>query len=108
MKRSTLLYAGLMLSAALPLAANAGNFEGWYGAMTLGISNYGNQQDDENSIQSQLAQEGVQANVHVDDNPGALGLGIGYHFNPNFALELNFLDLGDASAHVHEFSPVEA
>lgn len=108
MKRSTLLSAGLLLSAALPLAANAGNFEGWYGSMTLGVGSYGNQQDDENSIQSQLAQEGIQANVHVDDNPGAFGLGLGYHFNPNFALEVDYLDLGDAHAHVYEFSPVNA
>ena len=108
MKRCVLLCAGVLLSALLPLTASADNFQGWYGAVTLGVSSYGNQQDDENSIQQQLAQEGVQADVHVDDNPGALGLGFGYHFNPNFALEANYIDLGDAAAHVHEFSPAFA
>jgi OOP family OmpA-OmpF porin len=105
MKKAILLYAGLALSAVLPLAANAGNFEGWYGAVTLGVSSYGNSQDDEDNIRSELGQEGFQSDVHVDDNPGALGLGFGYHFNPNFALEANYLDLGDATAHVHVFSP---
>jgi OmpA-OmpF porin, OOP family len=107
MKRITLLYAGLVLSAALPLAANADNVQGWYGAATLGVSSYGNSQDDEDDIRSQLSQEGLQSNVHVDDNPGAFGLGLGYRFNPNFALEANYLDLGDATAHVHVFSPDE-
>jgi len=107
MKKSTLLHAGLLLSAALPLAVNAGNFEGWYGAMTLGVSSYGNSQDDEDQIRSELGQQGFQSDVHVDDNPGAFGLGLGYHFNPNFALEANYLDLGDATAHVHVFSPNE-
>lgn len=107
MKRSVMLCASVLLSAALPLAASGDNFEGWYGAMTLGVSSYGNSQDDEDRLQSELAQEGIQADVHVDDNPGALGLGIGYHFNPNFALEVNYLDLGDATSHIHDFSPVE-
>jgi OOP family OmpA-OmpF porin len=107
MKRSTLFCAGLVLSAVLPLAANAGNFEGWYGVMTLGVSSYGNSQDDEDNLRSELGQKGFQSNVHVDDNPGALGLGIGYHFNPNFALEANYFDLGDATAHAHVFSPQE-
>lgn len=107
MKRSTLLCAGLALSVALPLAANAGNFEGWYGSATLGVSSYGNSQDDEDNIRSELGQQGFQSDVHVDDNPGAAGMGFGYHFNPNFALEANYIDLGDATAHVHVFSPDE-
>ncbi|HEY1773261.1 MAG TPA: outer membrane beta-barrel protein [Gammaproteobacteria bacterium] len=94
-----------MLSAALPMAANAGNFEGWYGAMTLGVSSYGNSQDDEDNIRSELGQEGFQANVHVNDNPSAFGLGLGYHFNPNFALEVNYIDLGDAVAHAYIYAP---
>lgn len=100
-----MLFAGLLLSAALPLAAQADNEHGWYGAMTLGVSSYGNSQDDEDNIRSELGQEGFQSNVHVDDNPSAFGLGLGYHFNPNFALEVNYLDLGDATAHVSVFSP---
>jgi OOP family OmpA-OmpF porin len=105
MKKSILLLAAVSLSAALPLAASADNFQGWYGAMTLGVSSYGNSQDDEDDIQSELSQEGLQSNVHVNDNPSAFGLGIGYHFNPNFALEANYIDLGNASAHVFVFSP---
>ncbi len=105
MKRYILLSAAVSLSLALPLAASADNFQGWYGAATLGVSSYGNSQDDEDSIRSQLGQEGFQSDVHVDDNPGAVGLGLGYHFNPNFALEANYVDLGDATAHVFVFSP---
>lgn len=100
-----MLFAGLLLSAALPLAAQADNEHGWYGAMTLGVSSYGNSQDDEDNLQSELNSEGIQANVHVDDNPAAFSLGLGYHFNDNFALEVSYLDLGDATAHVHVFSP---
>jgi OOP family OmpA-OmpF porin len=105
MKRSSLLLAGVLLSSALPLAARADNQQGWYGAVTGGISSYGNSQDDENDLQNQLASEGIQADVHVDDNPAAIALGIGYHFDENFALEADWLDLGQATAHVHAFSP---
>jgi OOP family OmpA-OmpF porin len=85
--------------------AHADNFQGWYIDGTLGVSSYGNSQDDEDDIRSDLNQRGFQANVHVDDNPGAAGIGVGYHFNPNFALEANYLDLGDATAHAFVFSP---
>ncbi|HEY3858199.1 MAG TPA: outer membrane beta-barrel protein [Gammaproteobacteria bacterium] len=102
-----LLIAGLLLSAGLPLVASADNFQGWYLDGMLGVSSYGNSQDDEDSIQSGLAQQGTEANVHVDDNPGAIGIGFGYHFNPYFALEANYLDLGDATSHIHFFAPVE-
>ena len=87
--------------------AQAGNHQGWYGSLTGGISNYGNSQDDENSLENQEAQQGVTARAHVNDNPGAFGLGIGYHFNPDFALEADWLDLGQATADIHTFSPTE-
>jgi len=100
-----MLIAGMLLSAALPLAAQADNEHGWYGAMSLGVSSYGNSQDDEDNIRSTLDSQGIQADVHVDDNPGAIGVGLGYHFSDDFALEANYIDLGDATAHVHVFSP---
>jgi opacity protein-like surface antigen len=104
MPKNTLI-AGLLLSTALPLAAQADNSQGWYGAMSLGVSSYGNSQDDEDQLRSELAAQGIQADVHVDDNPAALGIGLGYRFTPSFALEANYLDLGEATAHVHVFSP---
>jgi OOP family OmpA-OmpF porin len=100
-----ILFAGLLLSAALPLAAQADNEHGWYGAMSLGVSSYGNSQDDEDNLRSELNSEGIQADVHVDDNPGAVGIGLGYHFGDTFALEASYIDLGDATAHIHAFSP---
>ena len=109
MKKSQLIFAGVFLSGMLPLVSQADDYSdrdsGWYGAMTLGVSSYGNSQEDEDNIQSQLASQGIQADVHVDDNPGAFMLGLGYHFSENFALEASYLDLGDATAHVHVFSP---
>jgi OOP family OmpA-OmpF porin len=103
--RKKMFVAGLFLCAALPLAAQADNEHGWYGALSLGVSSYGNSQDDEDDIRSQLNSQGQQADVHVDDNPAALGVGLGYHFSDNFALEADYLDLGEATAHVHVFSP---
>lgn len=104
-----LLVAGALLSVvALPLAAQADNWQGWYGSVTGGISSYGNSQDDENDLRSFYAQQGDQAYVHVDDNPAAFGLGIGYHLDENFALEADWLDLGQATADVHVFSPFDA
>ena len=104
MRKSTLI-AALLLSAGLPLAAQADDTQGWYGAMSLGVSSYGNSQDDEDQLRSELDSEGLQADVHVDDNPAAFGLGLGYRFDPDFALEADYLDLGEATAHVHVFSP---
>lgn len=100
-----MLIAGLLLSIALPLAAEADNEHGWYGVLSLGVSSYGNSQEDEDNIRSDLNSQGILADVHVDDNPSAIGVGLGNHFSDNFALEANYIDLGDATAHVHVFSP---
>lgn len=100
-----MLIAGLLLSGALPLMAQADNYQGWYGSLTTGVSSYGNSQDDEANLENQLAQEGISAHAYVNDNPGAFGLGLGYHFSPNFALEADWLDLGRATANIHAFSP---
>jgi OOP family OmpA-OmpF porin len=108
MKRTLGIFAALASLGALPLMAQADNYQGWYGSVTGGVSSYGNSQDDEDSLRGFYAQQGAQADVHVDDNPGAFGLGIGYHVNENFALEAGWLDLGQATANVHVFSPAES
>lgn len=105
MKRTLGIFAALASLGALPLMAQADNYQGWYGSLTTGISSYGNSQDDEDDLENQLASEGISAHAYVNDNPAAFGLGLGYHFNPNFALEADWLDLGRATAHVHVFSP---
>lgn len=107
MKRTLGICAALASLGALPLMAHADNYQGWYGSVTGGISSYGNSRDDEDDLENQLANEGISARAHVDDNPAALGLGIGYHVNPNFALEADWLDLGRATANVHAFAPAD-
>ena len=107
MKRTLGIVAALSALGALPLMAHADNYQGWYGSLTGGISSYGNSQDDEDDLENQLAQEGIAAHAHVDDNPGAIGLGIGFHFNENFALEADWIDLGQATADVHAFAPTQ-
>lgn len=104
MKRAPffLLFA---LLAATPLASQAYDPQGWYAGFGLGISRYGNQHDDEQSIDQSLAQQGFSASTDVNDNPLGLDLGIGYRFNRYFALEANYIDLGRATAHSYVSSP---
>jgi len=106
MKRS-IIAIGVLCAAALPLAAQAADHpeSGWYLGVTGGVSSYGNSSDDERNLQSELAQEGIQSTVTVDDNATAWGVGGGYQFNRYAAVELNYVDLGNATADIFVTSP---
>ncbi|MGA9851791.1 MAG: outer membrane beta-barrel protein [Gammaproteobacteria bacterium] len=105
MKRKWYLLGFLFQSViGLPLAAIAAP-NGWYGTFTAGVSSYGNSQNDEKNIESQLAHYGIQSVASVNDNPAGLGLGVGYRFNDYFALEGNYMDLGTATATINVTSP---
>lgn len=93
-----------VLAAALPSAAfaDAGN---WYGLVGAGASSYGNSSNDENSLVSGLAQEGITATANVDDNATGWTLGVGYKFNRYVAVELGYVDFGSANATVNVTQP---
>ena len=106
MKKS-IIAIGALCVAALPLAAQAADHpeSGWYLGVTGGVSSYGNSSDDERNFESQAASQGLQATANVDDNATAWGVGGGYQFNRYVAVEVNYIDLGNATADLFVTSP---
>jgi OOP family OmpA-OmpF porin len=96
-----------MSLVVLPFSVQAADFNesGWYGAASLGVSSYGNSQDDENDLESELAAQSIQSTATVNDNPAGFMLGLGYQFNHYLAVEGSYVDLGQATANVAVTSP---
>lgn len=103
MKKRHLVYGALMILATLvPVAATA---DGWYWGLLLGGSNYNARNDGRDTISASFAQQGFPAATSASDNPVAAGFSFGYHFNPNFALEFGYADLGEARSTVSNVPP---
>ena len=103
-KCTSLILASL---AVLPSIANA-EPSGWYVGVSLGTTSYGNSSDDERNLVSDLSQQGITATANVDDSATGWTLGAGYAFNPYFALEGEYIDLGTAHATANTTAPITA
>ncbi|MGH8370348.1 MAG: outer membrane beta-barrel protein [Gammaproteobacteria bacterium] len=103
MRKWNYLSLAFMLAAlVLSAPANAG---GPYGDVALGVGAYGNSKNDAADLQSQLSQEGILSNVTVEDGTIGATLGLGYRFDRYVALEVDYVDLGTATATVDVYSP---
>ena len=103
MKKRHLMFFTLALAINLvPIAAMA---DGWYWGLLLGGSRYNASNDGRDVISASFAQQGFPASTSASDNPVAAGFSFGYHFNPNFALEFGYLDLGEARSIVSNVPP---
>ena len=61
---------------------------GWYGNINVGRSHINT------NVDSVFGNQGVTSSSSVDDHDTAYGIGAGYQFNRNFALEGGYVDLG--------------
>lgn len=103
MKKHHLAFSLLALAVTLlPATAMA---DGWYWGFLLGGSRYNASNDGRDVISASFAQQGFPASTSASDSPVAAGFSFGYHFNPNFALEFGYLDLGEARSVVNNVPP---
>lgn len=97
----------VFMLGTLALSANV-NADGLYGDVALGVGAYGNSKNDAADLQSQLSQEGILSDVTVQDGTIGATLGLGYRFDRYVALEVNYVDLGTATATADVYSPAVA
>jgi len=89
-KAIVITVATLLGTGGLASAQAAGN-DGWYGGLDLGRSN---QRLGSGQIDSALGQQGLTTSSSLDDHATAWGLFAGYQFNPYFAVEGGYVNLG--------------
>lgn len=85
-----------MATLAAALAAGAAHAApssrpGWYGGLDLGRSHLGLSGSD---LDRGFAAQGISGATSLDRSDTAWGLTLGYRFNPHFALEGGYTDLG--------------
>ena len=91
MNRKAIITLVTLLGAAGAASAEAAGNEGWYGGLDLGRSQ---QRLGGGEIDSALGQQGLTSSTSLDKNATTWGLSGGYQFNPNFAVEGGYLNLG--------------
>jgi OOP family OmpA-OmpF porin len=91
MKRKAIRIAVATLLGAAAAGAQAAGNEGWYGGLDLGRST---QHLGGGQIDGALGQQGLASSSSLDDHGTAWGLFAGYQFNPYFAVEGGYLNLG--------------
>ena len=89
-KAIAITVATLLGAGGLASAQAAGN-DGWYGGLDLGRSN---QRLGGGQIDSALGQQGLTTSSSMDEHATAWGLFAGYQFNPYFAVEGGYVNLG--------------
>ncbi len=79
---------------AFAASAHAGGFDGPYVALSAGSSQF---KTDKGQIDNALTGAGVQSlSSSLDDTDTGYKIDLGYQYNPNFAFELGYVDLGKA------------
>jgi OOP family OmpA-OmpF porin len=83
--------AGALATAISASAAQAAGVNGWYGGAALGASQ---QHLGGGQIDGALGNQGLAGASSIDKSATSLKLFGGYQFNPNFALEGGYVNLG--------------
>jgi len=94
MNRKAIISLATIAGALAASGAQAAGVNGWYGGAALGGSQQhfgGGQVDDA------LGNQGLTSSSSIDRSAGTLNLFGGYQFNPNFALEGGYVNLGKFS-----------
>lgn len=100
------LFGGMVFSTAALFIVGPANAKdmGWYIGAGVGQANYDSISESEaNAI---FAADGITATTSIDDSDMGWKLFGGYQVNPNFALELGYVDLGEISMDVTVTAPV--
>ena len=85
------LAAGLAAVAAHSAQAAFPDLKGWYAGVDLGQSHYGQKGD---GLDGTFANQGFSSSTSIDSTDTGWGLDLGYQFNPWFAVEGGYIDLG--------------
>lgn len=90
-RKAIVITVATLLGASGFASAHAAGDPGWYGGLDLGRSN---QRLGGGQIDSALGQQGLTSSSSLDDHATTWGLFGGYQFNPYFALEGGYVNLG--------------
>ena len=91
MNRKAIVITAAMLVVTSAAGVQAAGNEGWYGGLDLGRSS---QHLGAGQIDGALSQQGLASSSTMDDRAATWGLFGGYQFNPYFAVEGGYVDLG--------------
>ena len=89
-RKAIAITVATLLGAGVTAAQAAGN-QGWYGGLDLGRSS---QHLGGGQIDGALGQQGLTSSSSMDDHATTWGLFGGYQFNPYFAVEGGYVNLG--------------
>lgn len=101
-----LLRQRILATALLGLgatAAMAADKAGWYGGINVGRRDF---RQNDGGVDSALANQGITASSSTDSKDTGYGFDLGYQFNPNFALEGGYVDLGKSKFNSNVTAPL--
>ena len=101
--RTTVALLSLTTVAGVAQAADATGKTNWYGGVNIGRTDLRANGGD---IDRALAEQNISSSTSLDSNDTAYSLNIGYKFNPYFALEGGYTDLGKYGFSSNVTSPV--